>query len=636
MSLNSPTPDQVLSSIVARARHLEESAAQQSLDSDRHADSQTSDSQSEKFAMISRRLKATVIRPLSVALAEIRPAHNSATTDESDPKATNARPTPAIEEIVEDLWALAKDATTIQVNAAVPVQTKEAAAGLQYLASERVAITDNTNDANQMTTASRLEELKAMQSELSPGILAVTNGPYLVTNGESLLNWLGERIPLRPLTALCRCGQSTTKPFCDGSHAQTNFTDQKDPKRVPDHRDTYFGQQITVLDNRGTCAHSGFCTDKLPSVFRVGKEPFVAPSGGRLDEIIRAVRACPSGALSLAIKAHQPEGREARDQVDQDRSPVIEVSKDGPYRITGGIPLTDSHGDAVQVNDGGSREHYSLCRCGHSQNKPFCSGMHWYVKFSDPAPAKDDDHEPSLFEWAGGLPALLRMTEIFYSKYVPEDPLIGPLFANMSPDHPERVAAWLGEVFGGPKNYSDRYGGYTRMVSQHLNKGLTEAQRARWVSLICRSADEAGLPADPEFRAAFTAYIEWGSRLALENSQPGAKPPMKMPVPRWWWACDAKPRSRVSALAPAAEIEQSVAMPGPNEPVNFAQHIKPLFRQMDRDSMSFVFDLWAHADVRTHAPEILKRLENGTMPCDGAWSKDKVDLFRRWTESGMG
>jgi truncated hemoglobin YjbI len=64
------------------------------------------------------------------------------------------------------------------------------------------------------------------------------------------------------------------------------------------------------------------------------------------------------------------------------------------------------------------------------------------------------------------------MTRIFYSKYVPEDPLIGPLFANMSPDHPERVAAWLGEVFGGPKNYSHEYGGYTRMVSQHLGKGF--------------------------------------------------------------------------------------------------------------------------------------------------------------------
>ena len=114
----------------------------------------------------------------------------------------------------------------------------------------------------------------------------------------------------------------------------------------------------------------------------------------------------------------------------------------------------------------------------------------------------------------------------------------------MEPDHPERVAAWLSEVFGGPKFYSQRYGGYSRMISQHLNKHLTEAQRARWVSLLCRSADEALLAADPEFRAAFVAYLEWGTRIAVENSQSDARPPEGMPVPRWWWVCDATPSAR--------------------------------------------------------------------------------------------
>jgi truncated hemoglobin YjbI len=94
---------------------------------------------------------------------------------------------------------------------------------------------------------------------------------------------------------------------------------------------------------------------------------------------------------------------------------------------------------------------------------------------------------------------------------VPEDPLLAPLFANMSPDHPERVAAWLGETFGGPKRYTEDYGGYDRMVSQHLGKALTEEQRARWASLMIQSATEAGLPTDPEFRAAFVAYLEWGT-----------------------------------------------------------------------------------------------------------------------------
>ncbi len=158
------------------------------------------------------------------------------------------------------------------------------------------------------------------------------------------------------------------------------------------------------------------------------------------------------------------------------------------------------------------------------------------------------EHEPTLFEWAGGLPALTRMTRIFYGKHVPNDPLLAPLFADMAPDHPERVAAWLAEVFGGPKVYSEGYGGYERMVSRHLGKALREEQRARWVQLLCQSADEAGLPVDPEWRAAFVAYLEWGSRIAVENSQPGAHPPPHMPVPRWWWVCDATPGSRVSAL----------------------------------------------------------------------------------------
>jgi truncated hemoglobin YjbI len=243
------------------------------------------------------------------------------------------------------------------------------------------------------------------------------------------------------------------------------------------------------------------------------------------------------------------------------------------------------------------------------------------------------DHEPTLFEWAGGLPALLAMTRVFYSKYVPADPLIGPLFAGMSPDHPERVASWLGEVFGGPKLYSETYGGYARMISQHLGKGLTQEQRARWVGLMCRAADDVELPADPEFRAAFVAYLEWGSRLALENSQPGAKPPPNMPMPRWWWVCNAKPGSRISALAVDA-VDAPIERPAADETPSFARHVKPLFRRMDRQSMSSAFDLWAHGDVTKHAHAILQRLEAGTMPCDGAWPVEQLDTLRRWIDAG--
>jgi hypothetical protein len=108
-----------------------------------------------------------------------------------------------------------------------------------------------------------------------------------------------------------------------------------------------------------------------------------------------------------------------------------------------------------------------------------------------------------------------------------------------------------------------------------------------------------------------------------------------MPVPRWWWVCEARPGARASARASKEDVLTSITVPGPNELVSFAQHIKPLFRKMDRESMSFVFDLWSVSDVRQHAAAILKRLENGTMPCDGRWPEERVNVFRSWVQSAM-
>jgi CDGSH-type Zn-finger protein len=89
---------------------------------------------------------------------------------------------------------------------------------------------------------------------------------------------------------------------------------------------------------------------------------------------------------------------------DIDRNQQIEVSKDGPYRVTGGIKLVDEDGQIIPRNTGASNEHYSLCRCGSSLNKPFCSGMHWSVEFHDPVP--DPLREPTLFEWRAAIPLL--------------------------------------------------------------------------------------------------------------------------------------------------------------------------------------------------------------------------------------
>lgn len=141
---------------------------------------------------------------------------------------------------------------------------------------------------------------------------------------------------------------------------------------------------------------------------------------------------------------------------------------------------------------------------------------------------------PTLYEWAGGAAALERLTTIFYRR-VRQDDLLQPLFAGMPDDHPQHVAWWLGEVFRGPERYSVELGGYHRMMSHHLERHIRPEQRARWVALLADSADEAGLPDDPEFRSAFVAYLEWGSRIALANSQPGATPPQHAPVPHWGW-----------------------------------------------------------------------------------------------------
>jgi hemoglobin len=140
---------------------------------------------------------------------------------------------------------------------------------------------------------------------------------------------------------------------------------------------------------------------------------------------------------------------------------------------------------------------------------------------------------PSLYDWLGGHEALLHLTEAFYREVL-KDELLYPLFAGMDPAHPQHVAVWLGEVFGGPSDYTGSHGGYRHMIRQHLGRGIEEKQRRRWVSLLMDAADEVGLPDDPEFRAAFTSYIEWGTRLAVINSQPGVKE-YDAPMPKWNW-----------------------------------------------------------------------------------------------------
>lgn len=78
-----------------------------------------------------------------------------------------------------------------------------------------------------------------------------------------------------------------------------------------------------------------------------------------------------------------------------------------------------------------------------------------------------------------------------------------------------------------------------------------------------------------------------------------------------------------------------VPLPAAGEPVVFERSIRPLFRQEDRESMTWAFDLWSYTDVKSHAAAIVERLRDGSMPCDGAWSAEKINVFQRWIDSGM-
>ena len=201
------------------------------------------------------------------------------------------------------------------------------------------------------------------------------DGPYLVTNCQTLKGFDGTVYKSEGTVALCRCGGSKNKPYCDGAHAQNGFSGAKDPNRVPDKRDNYEGAGVTLHDNRGICAHSASCTDNLKTVFKLGEEPWIDPNGDTVENIVAMVQKCPSGALSYSI-----DGVEHR---DRESDPMIMVAPNGPYAIFGGADLQDE-----QRGEGASQEHLDLCRCGHSQNKPFCSGAHWHHQFDEHAAPK--------------------------------------------------------------------------------------------------------------------------------------------------------------------------------------------------------------------------------------------------------
>lgn len=204
-------------------------------------------------------------------------------------------------------------------------------------------------------------------SEL-PTIECKPDGPYLVKNLQDLRDARGNRIETQPVIALCRCGGSANKPFCDGTHKRNGFSGARVADGSADRRESYPAGRVTIHDNRAICAHAGHCTDGLAAVFRYKQKPWIDPAGGTVEAIVETVSRCPSGALAVSV--------DGVERAAPQRDPAIAVTRDGPYAVVGGVRLV---GQAFA--QGASTERYTLCRCGASKNKPFCDGSHWSAGF---------------------------------------------------------------------------------------------------------------------------------------------------------------------------------------------------------------------------------------------------------------
>jgi len=214
-------------------------------------------------------------------------------------------------------------------------------------------------------------------------ITATPNGPLLVNgavplyrrrsvqseHGEPLAWETTDQVKTRDRYALCRCGQSGSKPFCDGTHARVGFTAEDRVTGTYDERSTVLGGTgITVRDDRSICGHAGFCGTRLANVW--GQVPETGESTVRA-QVISMIEKCPSGALTFRFES---------DDVEPLLPAAIAVTDDGPLWVTGGIPVAIAGGTTLET-----RNRVTLCRCGASALKPLCDGSHKTAGFHDPA-----------------------------------------------------------------------------------------------------------------------------------------------------------------------------------------------------------------------------------------------------------
>jgi hemoglobin len=145
----------------------------------------------------------------------------------------------------------------------------------------------------------------------------------------------------------------------------------------------------------------------------------------------------------------------------------------------------------------------------------------------------------TLYEHAGGEAGLHRLEETFYGKVL-ADPLLKPLFGDGRPEHVDHLTAFTAESFGGPDRFS-RELGFAHLIAVHRHLGIREEQRRRFVELYMAALDEAGMPDDEPFRQAVREHVEFGSRVAMQNSNAETDDELHplREVPRWSWPAGA-------------------------------------------------------------------------------------------------
>lgn len=205
---------------------------------------------------------------------------------------------------------------------------------------------------------------------VSGGLPIVRKTAVHSEHGEPLAWKTSEPVTDRENYALCRCGQSENKPFCDGAHTVAGFegTDVADGSLYDDRANELGGHGLTVRDDRSICVHAGFCGTRVSNIWKQVAD--TEDSITRLA-VINEVEKCPSGALTYRFDGDEGD-------TEPDLPTQVGIIDDGPIWVSGGVGITTSEGVEIE-----SRQRVTLCRCGASENKPLCDGSHKEAGFTD-------------------------------------------------------------------------------------------------------------------------------------------------------------------------------------------------------------------------------------------------------------